>query len=164
MALIAIAMFVVLVLGQAHVGPLDHLLGPGYTTVATHGTYGIIIDERFAARFVEGAEGESLETWTPTQEDVVAAETLLQPLRPGDAVDAQRRQEAESPEDLVSRTWYGVIVDGERIMFVNGYCDGGIPEDPLMPVFVADGGSCYWNAAINADTWEIVSYLENGNA
>jgi hypothetical protein len=49
-------------------------------------------------------------------------------------------------------------------MYVNGYCDGGLPDDPLMPVFVLDGGACYWNAAINADTWVIVSYQENGEA
>jgi hypothetical protein len=163
-ALIAIATFIVLVLGQAQVDPFDGLLGPGYSMVATHGAYGIIIDARYAARFIESSEDEATETWTPTREDIVAAEELLQPYRSSDAVDAERRQQADSPDDLVSRTWYGGIVDGERILYVDGYCTGGLPEQPLLPMFVADGGACFWNATINADTWEIVGYSENGEA
>ena len=160
MPFIAIAIFLATVLVGGHVPPFDQITSPGYTLVATHGTYGIIIDERFAVRFL----GEPGETWTPTREEIVSAEALLRQLRPDDAITPEQRQEAAVPEDLVSRTWYGGYQEGVRMLYVNGYCDGGMPDNPLMPVFVADGGPCFWYAIINAETWEIAWYIENGNA
>jgi hypothetical protein len=164
MLLVAISMIVVTFMSLFHVAPFENAFGPGYTMVATHGTYGIIIHEQYAGRFLGGDAGTTLQTWTPSRDDVAHAEELLRNARPDDAIDAGKRAEADSPEDLVSRTWYGAIVDGERLMYVNGYCSGGLPESPLVPVWVLDGGSCYWNAIINADTWKIVSYGENGEA
>ena len=164
MPFVAIAMFVAIAICHSSVLPNDGIPGFGFATVATQGTYGIIIDERFAGPFVYMPEGQTFETWTPSREDVSTAETLLRPLRPGDALNAEARQDYDSPGEAVSRTWYGAIVEGERLLFVNGYCSGGIPSNPLTPVIVADGGACFWNATIDADTWEIVSYVENGVA
>lgn len=164
MPLVAIAMVVVIAMCQSNVLPYDDIPGFGYTMIATQGTYGIIIDARFAEPFVYTHEGQTLETWTPTREDVSAAESLLRPHRPGDTLDAGARQDYGSPGEAVSRTWYGAIVEGERLLYVNGYCSGGLPANPLTPVIVADGGPCYWNATIDTDAWEIVSYVENGEA
>jgi len=162
--LLALVVAFVVVIGQFDDAQDVRIRGYGYTMVAIQGTYGIVIDERFAGRFLGKHEGESFETWTPSHDDVVAAEELLRVVRPGDAVDAERRDRASSPEDLVSRTWYGAIVDGRRLLFVNGYCAGGLPARPLVPEVVADGGACFWNATIDAEQWEIVTYTENGEA
>lgn len=164
MPLVAIAAFIVMVMSQAHIAPFDRVLGPGYTMVATQGTYGIIIDAHFAERFLYLPEGQSAQPWTPSRDDVAAAEELLRPHRPGDALDGRARREFDSPEEAVSRTWYGAIVDGQRLLYVDGYCSGGLPSNPLQPVRVMDGGACYWHATIDAERWEIVSYVENGVA
>lgn len=164
MSLVAIALFVMLALSQGHIEPFDRVLGPGYTLVATDGAYGIVIDERFAARFLPPTDGQDVETWTPAPRDIAAAEMLLRPLRPADSGSTDQRNIKDTPEDLVSRTWFGATIDGQRLLFVDGYCSGGLPSRPLYPVLIADGGPCYWNATIDAETWEVVQYVENGEA
>ncbi len=164
MSLVALALFVALALSQGHIEPFDRALGPGYTLVNAGGAYGIVIDDRFAARFLPPTEGQRVETWTPDWRDIAAAEAVLRPLRPADAQGANQPQLRDTPEDLVSRTWYGAIIDGQRLMFVDGYCSGGLPTRPLYPLRVEDGGACYWNATIDADAWEVMSYTENGEA
>ncbi|MEJ7900748.1 MAG: hypothetical protein WKF63_02830 [Thermomicrobiales bacterium] len=164
MSLVAIAMFIMLALSQGHIAPFERVLGPGYTLVAANGAYGIIIDERFAPRFLPPNEGRRVKTWTPTRQDVATAEMLLRPLRPADEGGANQPALKGIPEDLVSRTWFGAVVDGQRLLFVDGYCSGGIPARPLYPLRVEDGGACYWNATIDAETWEVIQYVENGEA
>ncbi len=102
MSLVAIALFVMLALSQGHIEPFDRVLGPGYTLVATDGAYGIVIDERFAARFLPPTDGQRVETWTPAPRDIAAAEMLLLPLRPADTGSADQRNIKDTPEDLVS--------------------------------------------------------------
>ncbi len=104
MPLVAIAICTALVMSLTHVPPFDTVFGPGYTMVATQGTYGIIIDERFANRFVNAPEGASFEMWTPSRDDISTAEELLRPYRPDDALDRRTRSEFDSPEEAVSRT------------------------------------------------------------
>jgi len=164
MPLVVIAICLALVMSLTHVPPFETVFGPGYTTVATQGTYGIIIDERFATRFVNAREGVSFDMWTPSRDDISTAEELLRPYRPDDALDRRTRSEFDSPEEAVSRTWFGSIVDGERLLFVNGYCAGGLPAQPLIPIVVSDGGACYWNATIDATAWVIITYRESGEA
>jgi len=163
MPAIAIAIFVMLALSQGHIAPFDRALGPGYALVAIGGVYGIVIDARFVPRFLPPQDGER-EPWTPDRDDIARAETLLAPLRPDDRRDVQPRAAGMTPEDMVSRTWYAATIDGRRLLFVDGYCSGGIPGHPLEPVLIADGGSCYWRATIDADSWELISYAENGEA
>lgn len=164
MSVIAIALFVMLALSQGHIEPFERVLGPGYTLVAADGAYGIVIDGRFAPRFLPPTDDQRVETWTPTEQDIAAAEVLLRPLRPEGSRGVEERAPGETPEDLVSRTWFGAIVDGQRRLFVDGYCSGGLPTRPLYPLRVEDGGACYWSATIDAETWEIVEYTENGEA
>jgi hypothetical protein len=56
-----------------------------------------------------------------------------------------------------------VIENGTRILHINAALSG-LPEDPLTLLVVADGGSGYWYATIDADSWTIDSYAENGYA
>lgn len=164
MPLVAIALFIMLAMSQAHIEPFDRVLGPGYTLVATDGAYGIVIDDRFAARFLPPTDGQQVETWTPTRQDIAAAEVLLRPLRPVGTSNDDQQNMKDTPDELVSRTWFGATIDGQRLLFVDGYCSGGIPSRPLDPLRVEDGGPCYWNATIDAESWEVVTYTENGEA
>lgn len=164
MPLVAIAIFIALALSQGHVAPFDRALGPGYTLVATDDAYGIVIDARFAPRFLGPADRKDAAGWTPTRSDIVAAEQLLRPRRPAGFDAVGGNQLKHTPESLVSRTWYGAVIDGQRLLFVDGYCSGGMPSQPLTPTLVLDGGSCYWYATIDADTWDVLSYSENGEA
>lgn len=163
MPIVAIAVFVALALSQGHIDPFDRVLGPGYALVNAGGAWGIVVDERFAARFAPSTDAQSVETWTPGAIDIAHAELLLRPYGPADSgLDDPPGHVA--PGDLVSRTWYGAVIDGRRLLFVDGYCSGGIPANPLTPMLIADGGPCYWSATIDADTWVVMSYVENGEA
>lgn len=163
MLLVMIAILVI-VSGLTDGPHIDRLPRFGYTMVATGGNYGIVIDERFAGRFVEAHVGEAFDTWTPSRDDVAAAEELLRSVREDVTIDAETIARADSAEDRVSRTWYGATIDGGRLLFVYGYCFGGLPERPLVPVSVADGGACFWNATIDVEQWEVLAYNENGGA
>ena len=127
------------------------------------GAWSVVIDERIATRFLPQTDVRKADTWTPEASDIAHAELLLRPYGPArSGLDDSPGRVA--PEDLVSRTWYGAVIDGQRLLMVDGYCSGGLPTRPLYPYRVDDGGPCYWSATIDAEAWEVFSYSENGKA
>jgi hypothetical protein len=175
MAVWAFLVLVVSTLVTARVEPFDETLGRGYDYVVTDGVYGIIVDEAFAPRFINERAREEVEGyWTPTRDDVTRAEDLVRRERGSDRRDdRERAREAYADrlavggrvavDSAVSRQYFGVIEDGTRLLHINAALSG-LPEDPLTLLVVADGGPGYWYATIDADSWTIDSYVENGYA
>lgn len=168
----AIGMFIVGALVQGRVEPFEGTPGHGYTYAAKDGVYGIIVDARYAPRLFSDNQRKAIEGyWTPTIDDIAIVEELLKSVRKGDSVYARERvgegdhlAGRARVDELVSRQYVGFMADGMRFVDVIGFCSGGIPSDPLARVVVADGGACYWNALIDADSGTIESYVENGQA
>ncbi len=85
MPIVAIALFVALALSQGHINPFDRVLGPGYVVVNAGGAWGIVVDERFAARFLPSSDAPETETWTPGGSDIAHAELVLRPYGPAES-------------------------------------------------------------------------------
>lgn len=172
---ISLLMVVVTVLSMARVEPFGGVIGGGYDYVVTDGIYGIVIDEAFAPRFVSERRRDEVEGyWTPTREEVARAEQLVRSERGTDRQAyrdlAQERYAdrlavggRDAIDDAVSRQYHGVIENGTRLLYINANLRG-LPADPLAPMIVLDGGPGFWMATINADSWTVESYSENGNA
>jgi hypothetical protein len=118
----------------------------GWTPVSFDGFEGVIVP-------AEDVEDEgwfsSDEAWTPTEEDVVAAEA---------AIEAK-----QGPLDHM-RQYIGITQDGERKIFVNGFCDAWETNWQAELIFVNDGGECYFGATYNVETGELESFVFNGEA
>ena len=172
MHVLAIVIFIVGVLVQGRVEPFEELPGRGFTYAVNDGAYGIIIDARYAPRFFSDSQRETIEGyWTPTVEDIARVEKLLRPVRADDVTRTRERARENAHlagrarvDALVSRQYAGFVADGTRFVEVIGFCNGGLPNDPLARMVVSDGGACYWNALIDADSWAIERYVENGHA
>lgn len=175
MAVFALLVFVVSMLVMAHVEPFDESIGRGYDYVVMDGVYGIIIDEAFAPRFVNERDREGVDGyWTPSAADVARAEDLVRTERGTDREDDRERAREhhadrlaiggqDAIDDAVSRQYHGGIENGTRLLHINATLSG-LPADPLAPVVVLDGGPGYWYATIDADSWTVESYVENGQA
>lgn len=175
MAVLAIIVLIIGAMISAHVDPFEEVLGKGYSYVVSDGIYGIIIDEAFAARFVHERDRNEIDGyWTPSASDVARAEDLVRRERGTDReADRKRAQERHADrlavggraavDDAVSRQYYGVVDNGIRMLHINA-AFSGLPEDPLSPIVVLDGGPGYWRASIDAERWTVESYVENGEA
>jgi hypothetical protein len=118
----------------------------GWIPVSFDGFEGVIVPAEDA-----GEDGwfSSDEAWTPTEEDVVAAE---------EAIEAE-----QGPLDHM-RQYIGVTQDGERKIFVNGFCDAWETNWQAELIFVNDGGDCFFGATYNVETGELESFTFNGEA
>ena len=172
MHLLAIVTLIVGVLAQGKLEPFEEILGRGYTYAANDGVYGIIIDARYAPRLFSNSQRETIDGyWTPTIDDIALVEKLLRPVRMDDFMRTHERARESGHlagrsrvDELVSRQYVGFVAEDTRFVEVIGFCHGGIPDDPLARLLVSDGGACYWNALINAESWAIENYVENGHA
>lgn len=98
-----------------------------------------------------------------SERDVAAVEAAL-PDALGDSSDP-RAAEVRARLGEYFRQYIGVRQDGRRLVYVNAYCDGAVTTAPdREPVFVADGGACFWQALVDPKRGELVSLQVNGDA
>jgi hypothetical protein len=119
---------------------------PGWEPVTIADIQGVIIPAAAEIDFYSGFD----EFWTPTLEDVTAAEAAI--LEDQGALDHDRQ-------------YSGVIDDdGDRLVLVNGFCDTMGTNWMAEPVFVLDGGDCFFAASFNVDTGDLERFWFNGDA
>ncbi len=99
----------------------------------------------------EGYEGVILpadKPWMPTPRDVAEAETRLRgflqssPATAYEAIDEKEWILKELPN--YKRQYVGVVIDGEKQIFINAFCRSDSLDWKQEMVFVLDGGSCYF--------------------
>lgn len=110
---------------------------------------GVIVPEEAASSLLFGTypDLEFGDYWTPTLMDVEAAEAAIA---------------AEQGELDHMRQYAGFIEDGERKVFVNGFCDALGVDWTTERVLVDDGGDCYFTAVYNVDQDELEMFRFNG--
>lgn len=98
-----------------------------------------------------------------TERDVAAVEAALPDALAGSS-DA-RAAEVRARLGEYGRQYVGIREGGRRLVYVNAYCDAGAASAPdRLPVVVADGGSCFWQALVDPERGELVSLAVNGDA
>jgi len=87
--------------------------------------------------------------WLPGLADIEAAELAL-----SDEV-------GELDHD---RQYAGYIEDGNRKIYINGFCDAPGVDWHERPVLVQDGGDCFFTTIYNVDAGELERFRFNGEA
>lgn len=118
----------------------------GWLPVSFEGFEGVIVP---AEAVEDDGWFDSDEAWTPTDEDVIAAE---------DAIASEQGQLDHM------RQYIGITYGGERKVFVNGFCDAFGQNWRAEIVVVMDGGECFFGATYNVETGELESFMFNGEA
>lgn len=128
---------------------VDIISDSGWETVTVGGSQGVIIPARDAGALVHGTKPEipDEDYWTPTVADVEAAESAL--LADQGALDHTRQ-------------YAGFVENGDRKVFVNGFCDTFSADWTREPVRVDDGGDCFFTAIYNVDRAELEMFRFNG--
>lgn len=110
---------------------------------------GVIVPARDAGSLVYGTRPEipDEDYWTPTLADVEAAEAAIA---------------AEQGDLEHNRQYAGFTEDGERKIFVNGFCQSFSADWTREPVLVDDGGDCFFTAIYNVDRDVLEMFRFNG--
>ncbi len=105
---------------------------------------GVVVPERAASSLVFGTYDDY---WTPTLTDVETVEAAIA---------------AEQGQLDHMRQYAGFVENGERKVFVNGFCDALGIDWTSAPVLVDDGGECFFTAIYNIDQDELETFRFNG--
>ena len=62
------------------------------------------------------------------------------------------------------RHYLGVVLGGKRKIWANFYCEELRKDWRRSPVFVVDGGDCYFEVTFDLDTGEFSNFEANGEA
>ena len=126
------------------------------------GYVGAIVPVSEVESYIRGLTGELVQgAWYPTPEQVAELELKLI-----DALDA----DPNAVPDLSVRVgeyrrhYAGYVWDGKAYLMVNAFCTPGSDDWAAEPVFVMDGGDCFFHAIYDPTTGTFVSLSINGEA
>lgn len=128
---------------------VDVISGIGWETIIVGEIRGVIVPAHDAGSLVYGTRPEIPEEdyWTPTRADVKAAEAAIA---------------AEQGDLEHNRQYAGFTEDGERHVFVNGFCESFSADWTREPVHVDDGGDCFFTAIYKVDRDILEMFRFNG--
>lgn len=130
----------------------------GYTVVGDSSFEGVIVPERDAPEFDPRAEGY----WTPAEADVLALEAglvaFLQEAAPEASPDLWRKQ------PTYKRQYAGLLRDGRRLIYASFFCDTHGEAWRREPLFVLDGGDCFFQLTFDVERGTYGDLTVNGEA
>jgi hypothetical protein len=100
--------------------------------------------------------------WTPTETDILNLESALAPY-----LEQAAPQDYPGPlKDLTEykRQYAGLLKDGRQLIWVNFFCQVDQIDWQQEFVFVADGGSCYFELKYNPQTNEFSDLSIHGES
>lgn len=103
--------------------------------------------------------------WLPSRED---AQSLQRALRDHlAAAEANEKKRILGALDDYRFQYFGVTRDGERRLLANAFCSRHWKRDSRWetePVFVLDGGNCYFQVEMDQESGRLLSFNVNGEA
>jgi hypothetical protein len=134
-----------------------------WTPVGGPGYVGVIVDADSAPEFVRALTAqEPAAGWEPTPDDVANLETALPAfLQTAPQATDRLRQHLSD----YTRQYAGIIdSDGRSLILVNAFCDAGGTDWHSQPVFVLDGGDCFFHVTYDPATGTFSGLMVNGEA
>lgn len=130
----------------------------GYTVVSDGSIEGVIVPEQDARGLDPQAQGY----WTPVESDVRAFEAglvaFLQEAAPAASPDLWQKQQT------YKRQYAGLIREGRRLIYASFFCDTMGEEWRRSPLFVADGGDCFFQLSYDAERKTYADLMINGES
>lgn len=104
-------------------------------------------------------------TWTPAITDVAQLEADL-PTFLQSAEDPWLRPDPPIWERVPDyyRQYFGIVENGEEIIYANFFCDNDQPNWRSDYVMVMDGGDCYFQVKYNPSTGQFFDLMVNGES
>jgi hypothetical protein len=129
-----------------------------YTPVGDGSFDGVIVPEQDARAFDPRADGY----WTPAEADVRALEAgLVQFLQ---AAAPERSPELWRKQASYKRQYAGLVRDGRRLVYASFFCDSGGEAWRHEPLFVMDGGDCFFQLTYDPARGTFDDLMVNGEA
>ena len=100
--------------------------------------------------------------WTPSRDDVLAFEQRLGPYLQQAA--PQTDPGALSDLNEYRRQYVGLLVNGQRVIFANFFCNGNDTDWQHKIVYPLDGGSCYFEVKYDVETGAFYDLSIHGEA
>lgn len=130
----------------------------GYTVVGDGAFEGVIVPERDAPALDPQAEGY----WTPAEVNVRALEAGLAAFLQAAAPEASPELWRKQP--TYKRQYAGLLRDGRRLVYASFFCDTGGEEWRREPLFVLDGGDCFFQLTFDVERGTYGDLTVNGEA
>ncbi|HEY7034760.1 MAG TPA: hypothetical protein VH482_25700 [Thermomicrobiales bacterium] len=134
-----------------------------WKTVSGPGYAGVIVDAETAPEFAKWLTGKDAATgWEPAEVDVAGLEIAL----PGFLETAPQATERlrQRLSDYI-RQYAGIVdSDGRRVILVNAFCDAAGTDWQSQPVFVLDGGDCFFHVGYEPAAGTFSGLMVNGEA
>ena len=150
-------------------GVLDFFLGSSIQNirVTTDTTDGVIFTAANSEQTGLGFEfNESIIAyWTPTEADVAALEAGLSAFLESEIPPDHYNRRILERLDLYKRQYFGIIFEaGQPLIYANFFCVDEFDYWLGAPVFVMDGGECFFQVVYNPATATFSSLRVNGFA
>jgi hypothetical protein len=97
--------------------------------------------------------------WTPSEAEVAALEAAAE-----DFIEEQGYDQISNWLDQYRRQYVGVEVDGRRRIYANFFCQVSGVDWKDEPVFVLDGGDCYFHFEYDPETGKFLNLQVNGES
>lgn len=94
---------------------------------------------------IRGGEGFAKIGWAPPKEDIESLETNLSQVTGLNAKGWNAIIRIEHPEQYF-RQYVGVVRSGQKLIYVNDFCETQPPLDWRRLYVVDDGATCFWQA------------------
>ncbi len=104
---------------------------------------------------------KATEFWTPTKDDVLTAEDQIEAYLKKDSKFHTPDLWRKLPE--YKRQYIGIVVNGHQRIFCNFFCWSQLPLNE-KPVFVFDGGECFFRIQYDLDEKTCYDFNANGVA
>ena len=107
---------------------------------------------------------QTIEYWTPSEEDVIAIEDgLVSYLEDNSENFYVRDIPVWERLNEYNRQYIGILVDGKRVVYANYFCDSVVDWKKDF-VIVMDGGDCFFQFQYDADSGDYFDLQVNGSA
>jgi hypothetical protein len=144
-------------------GSDECLVANGWQPVTVNGVDGVIVAEDDVEDLVGFATDDMMDSaWTPTLADLEVLESKIDAY--AQTVSPPSGQEPPTTLADYKRQYAGYIEDGNRKIFVNSFCDDMGSDWQREPIFVMDGGTCFFTARYDVEKQEFEALYFNGSA
>jgi hypothetical protein len=113
---------------------------------------------------IRGGEGFAMIGWVPAKEDIDSLETDLSEVAGLNAEGWSASIRIEHPEQYF-RQYVGVVRSGQKLIYVNAFCETQLPLDWRDRLYVVDdGATCFWQALYDPSTRTFTHLTINARA
>jgi hypothetical protein len=134
-----------------------------FEIVRTEKSEGVIVPRERAADFTTGLLGrDENEFWTPSRKDVLKFEEGIGAYLKKSAPRQSPNLWSKLPK--YKRQYVGVVKNGRKLIYANFFCQSGNTDWKAHPVFVLDGGDCYFNVRYEVEAGAFSDLQINGEA